>query len=157
MSSAPPAVDPIACLCAPQVQQAVLSSGMEEAPHVVAPIRAHGSSAMAISYLNELSSSLGDKSLTPEFLSFRTVTSAMLAQVSESSSVSVGTLGTSASAAEHQHITGSVVLVCLCCTTQVVSEPFYAKILAELLYSARGQEMYLRSPESLNIPLGAPG
>jgi hypothetical protein len=37
---------------------------------------------------------------------------------------------------------------------QMVSEPAYADIIAELLFTCEGQEMYLRSPASFNIPLG---
>lgn len=40
------------------------------------------------------------------------------------------------------------------CTVQVVAEPTYPKVMSELLWSHRGQELYLRNPASFNIPIG---
>ncbi|WIA33493.1 hypothetical protein OEZ86_006620 [Tetradesmus obliquus] len=115
-----------------QVQDAVLDSQLPAAPHIVAPIREHGSSSIALnkgSRVNNSSSSSsagsGDAGsagsaavVKPEFLVFRDVTSAVLAQV--------------------------------------VAEPAYSGIIAELLFSHEGHELYLRSPASFNIPLGVP-
>ncbi|WIA33494.1 hypothetical protein OEZ86_006620 [Tetradesmus obliquus] len=115
-----------------EVQDAVLDSQLPAAPHIVAPIREHGSSSIALnkgSRVNNSSSSSsagsGDAGsagsaavVKPEFLVFRDVTSAVLAQV--------------------------------------VAEPAYSGIIAELLFSHEGHELYLRSPASFNIPLGVP-
>lgn len=86
-----------------QVQEAVLNSGSSHAPHVVAPIRSSSSSAMAIQYLQDLAHRLSNRPsrrqreatasageyagrvVQPEFLVFRDVTSAVLAQVRSTS------------------------------------------------------------------------
>jgi hypothetical protein len=45
--------------CCLQVQDAVMSCQLPTAPHIVAPIREHGSSSMALKYLQDLSQRLG--------------------------------------------------------------------------------------------------
>lgn len=43
---------------------------------------------------------------------------------------------------------------CVHCLVQVVSEPAYSDIMAELLSTSEGQELYLRDPACFNIPTG---
>jgi hypothetical protein len=38
----------------------------------------------------------------------------------------------------------------------VAAEPGYSKIIRELLYSSTGQEIYLRNPMALNLPMEQP-
>jgi hypothetical protein len=83
-----------------QVQEAVKQLQLPHAPHVVAPICEAGSSSMALSYLDKLTEQqqgLQEQQqkagaarkqtpamsvLKPEFLIFRNITSAVVAQVS---------------------------------------------------------------------------
>lgn len=85
-------------MCA-QVQEAVKQLQLPHAPHVVAPICEAGSSSMALRYLDKLTeqqqslqeqqqkAGAGSKQagamsvLKPEFLIFRNITSAVVAQV----------------------------------------------------------------------------
>jgi hypothetical protein len=40
--------------------------------------------------------------------------------------------------------------------SQVAEEPAYASMLRELLFSQKGQELYLRNPRLFNLPTGLP-
>jgi hypothetical protein len=142
-----------------QVQEAVQELKLPRAPHVVAPIRETGSSSMALRYLDTVAQRQEQQQqmhqastvILPEFLVFRDVVTSVVVQVC--------VLRTG----WERFTCCDTRLPCLpdCCPrssqpNQSASEPAYGDIIAALLFSAEGQEIYLQPPGAFNLPLNEP-
>eukprot|EP00877_Chromochloris_zofingiensis_P015133 jgi/Chrzof1/9874/Cz04g19080.t1 len=124
-----------------QVQDAVLSSKRRTAPHLVAPIKRYATSKLATQYLDTLMREHEG----------RAEAAAVLAGASPDAGKVKEVLPI---IHKPEFLMPNDVLSAI--MTQVVAEPTYPKVMSELLWSHRGQELYLRNPASFNIPIGTP-
>jgi hypothetical protein len=125
-----------------QVQEAVKLLQLPQAPHVVAPICEAGSSSMALRYLDKLTEQqqglqeqqqkagavrkqAGATSvLKPEFLIFRNITSAVVAQVRTQEQSTVEHISRCGARQQRQHrIQGASKNMAPCCQLSVAEEP----------------------------------
>eukprot|EP00775_Hariotina_reticulata_P013760 gene13760-13879_t len=153
-----------------QVQDAVLASKRREAPHLVAPIKRYGTSKLASQYLDVLAAEQAERqagSGLPDAARSSgggiPVISSVLAALTSGSGApkldpapaggqQLGSGSTLAVICEPEFLVAQDVTSAL--ITQVVSEPTYSNIMKMLLFSADGEELYLRNPASFNIPYG---
>ncbi|GBF90167.1 ion channel DMI1-like [Raphidocelis subcapitata] len=150
-----------------QVQDAVMASKRKGAPHVVAPIRRHATSKLGHQYFDVLAKETqhrldrarADADAAASEAAAAAASNGGAAEAAGRAAAAAGALAAAQAASDAvirapEFInTGDVISAVL---TQVVAESAYDTLMTELLFSPKGQELYLRNPASFNIAPGTP-
>ncbi|KAI8476483.1 MAG: hypothetical protein J3K34DRAFT_259587 [Monoraphidium minutum] len=143
-----------------QVQDAVMACKRKGAPHVVAPIRRYATSKLAHQYFDTL---LRETQLQVQQLQEQVTGAAAPAPAGGSGGGAGGAAALQAALEKAQAASEAVIRapefintsdVVSAVLTQVVAESSYDSLMRELLFSTKGQELYLRNPASFNIQPG---